>query len=640
MNTKKIFLTTMSELEDRNNIDYYVCDVGAEYGTYTTSMSIAEAGIKYILSQYDIDEIIVLGSEHNATKEEKKSIQVSDINIKNVHNIKSMSDYGFLSYRISEFLSQLDFEYVDTQELIENDVKEKIKNELKDFKKNNNIVGDREIFYRLSEDRDLYELFKKDIYEKHDLNEQKWIKHFLYSEMDSYYKMHIRDYNLNTNIRYIDIKDRGLLSIDTITNIANEILNEKNKEVELYIDLQGLTPTDGSTMFSTFMMANRRIGYKCDLRSLINTKRDRNAFSGIITGAYDSYNTQKLIEAIYLFLDYGKDRPLKEYWQSLNIKNEKVDTLFAAMDCIDEGITLCNVDLIMHGMRYIKKIVDEYEKAGVVNNIYLDFIINCIKVDYGEILDKEDVYIYDLLKWLLKKGFYQQILTLIESKIPDDMVERGIYYYAKNEDDVNLFLEKVNLLYWNEVYKMRWQFNDVNHFFVKSYGRAVIDNRQKPDFVSRDLAKLRVEALKNNNKELSHAYSDLKNDELLYDLFYTYYRIGNLRNQVNHAEYLESDLNEETLLKRKDIREDIKTELSKFINIYEKACKSCNDNKIDKNRIVISTQQLKGYTRNHELKILDTNSDLVNKNTYSCDFNGKEVKIDIKLFKLDEFRED
>lgn len=637
MNTKKIFLTTMSELGDRNSIDYYVCDEGAEYGTYTTSMSISEAGIKYILSQYDIDEIIVLGAEKSATKEEKNVIKVSDINVKNIHNLDSMSEYGFLSYRISEFLNQLDFEYADTQELIDNDTKEKIKNELKDFKKNNNITGDREIFYRLTGDRDLYELFKKEVYFKHNLNEQKWIKHFLYSEMDSYYKMHIRDYNLNTTIRYIDIKDRALLSIQTITGIANELLNEKHKEIELYVDLQGLTPTDGNTLFSTFMMANRRIGYKCEFKSLINTKRDRSEFAGIITGAYDSYNTQKLIEAIYLFLDYGKDKPLKEYWQSLDIENKNVDILFAAMDCIDEGITLCNVDLIMHGMRYIKKIIDEYDKEGVIYNIYLDFIINSIKVDYGEILDKEDVYIYDLLKWLLKKGFYQQILTLIESKLPDDMVERGIYYYAKNKADVDDLLSRINVLYWSETYKMRWQFNDVNHFFIKNYGRFAIDNRQKPDLISRDFARLRVNALKCDNKELSHAYSDLNNDELLYDLFYAYYRIGTLRNQVNHAEYLESDLNEETLLKRKDFRDDIKVELSKFINIYERACKNT---KIDKNRIMITPQEVKGYARNHELKILDiSTNNLAKQNTYMCEFNGKEVKIDITLLKNDEMGE-
>ena len=73
----------MSELGDRNSIDYYVCDEGAEYGTYTTSTSISEAGIKYILSKYDIDEIIVLGAEKSATNDEKKVIKVSDINIKN-----------------------------------------------------------------------------------------------------------------------------------------------------------------------------------------------------------------------------------------------------------------------------------------------------------------------------------------------------------------------------------------------------------------------------------------------------------------------------------------------------------------------------------------------------------------------------
>lgn len=633
MNTRRIFLTTIAGLRDRNNIDYFVCDEDLKYGTYTTAMSITEAGIKYIISKYDIDEIIVLGAGDNAKKDEKLEAKLSDMHINNIEDTNLMSEYGFLCYRLSEFLNFLDFEYADLSELVDDSAKENIKKCIDDFKKKNNIEGNREVFYKLCVDRELYRGFRNEILQKFNDNEKKWLQHYLYSRMDSFYKMHMKDKNRDATIRFIEIYDKNLLTVETITRVVNIILNDNNKEIELYIDSQGLTPTDGNILFSTFMMANRKIGYKCEIKGLINTKRVKNAFAGHITGAFDSYNAQKLVEAIDLFLDYGKDAALKEYWKTLGVKNETVDALFACMDCIDEGISLCNIDLIIYGIRFIKKVINKYREKGKIENIYIDYMINAISADYGDIINKDDIYLYDLLKWTLKKGFYQQTLTIIESKVPDDMVERGIYYYAKNDDDVEDFLKKVNVLYWNEPLKMRWAFNDVNHYFIKTYGRFAIDNRQKPDMIINDFAKFKVEALKGNREDIAKAYSDLNNDNLLFDLFHSYYKIGNLRNQVNHAVILEKDLEEEILLKRKDFRDEIKTELLKFIDIYERACKTV---KYTKKPIDVSSQMLKGYARSHELKILDTSNDLTKQNTYTCEFNGKEVKIDITLFKNDE----
>ena len=637
MNIKRIFLTSITELKDRTSIDYYVCDDEIEYGTYTTAMSIAEAGIKYIISKYDIDEIIVLGSSHCAQKDEKIITKLPNMHIENIEDVTSMSEYGFLCYRVSEFLNQLDIEYADTSELIDEKRKEEIKNDIKEFKNKHNVEGDREIFYKLCVDRDLYKTFGRDVFNKYVINEKKWTQHYLYSQMDSYYKMHVRDNNINASIRFIDINDRNVMTIKTITNVVNNILNENNKEIELYIDSQSFTPTDGNILFSTFLMANRKIGYKCDMKGLINTKRIKDDFAGRIADTYNSYKVQKIVEGIDLFLDYGKDTALKDYWNTLNIKNETIDALFASMDCIDEGISLCNIDLIIYGMRYIKKVIDKYIEKNVIENIYLDYIINSIRADYGELINKNDVCLYDLLKWTLKKGFFQQTLTIIESKIPNDIVNRGIYYYAKNENDVEEFLKKINVLYWSEQIKMRWAFNDVNHYFIKNYGRFAIDNRQKPDDVAKDFAKFKVDTLKNDRDDVAKAYSDLNNDKLLYDLFHEYYRLGNLRNQINHAEFLESNLDEKIIFNRKDIRDDIKMELEKFIGIYERAC---NEVKLKDKPISITDQKLKAYARSHELTILDDSNDLAKHNSYTCQFNGKEVRIDIRLFENEEYSEE
>lgn len=635
--TKKVFLTTIADLKDRSNIDYYICDEEAKYTTYTTAMSIAEAGIKYILSRYDVDEIIVLGRNYNANKDEKFETKLLDAHIDNIEDINSMSEYGFLCYRVSEFLNQLDFEFVDTSELIKDNEKEKIKTLIQNFKAKYSIAGEREIIYKLCMDRDLYRTFMQEVFNECTLDEQRWIKHYLYSEMDSYYKMHVKDNNTNTTIKFININDRNILTMKTISKVVKEILSEDNKGIDLYIDLQGLTPTDGNTLFSTFLMANRRIGYKCEVKGIINTKRTTGAFAGYISNAFDSYKIQKLVEGINLFLDYGKDNVLKECWNTLGIKSEAADKMFAAMDCIDEGIALCNIDLIVYGMRYIKREIDKYSNDVNFEDIYLDIVVKSIKADYGEMFAKGEIYMPGLLKWLLNKGFYQQILTLIESKIPSDMVERGIYYYAKNENDVEDFLQKLNVCYWSEIQRMRWQFSDVNHFFIKYYGRFAIDYRQKPELVAKDFARFKVEALKNNRDDVAKVYSDLNNDKLLFDLLFAYYRLGILRNMVNHAEELETDMNGAGILHRKDFIDEIKIALNKFINIYSRAC---DEVKCTKKPLTISEQMMKGYARNHELKILDESNPLVNHNSYTCQFNGKEVKIDITLFKNDEYMEE
>ena len=47
---------------------------------------------------------------------------------------------------------------------------------------------------------------------------------------------------------------------------------------------------------------------------------------------------------------------------------------------------------------------------------------------------------------------------------------------------------------------------------------------------------------------------------------------------------------------------------------------------------------MRAYVRHHELKpLIDSDTaDIRMKNTYSCNFNGKEVRIDITMFKNDD----
>ena len=190
--------------------------------------------------------------------------------------------------------------------------------------------------------------------------------------------------------------------------------------------------------------------------------------------------------------------------------------------------------------------------------------------------------------------------------------------------------EALNLLYWNEPARTRYAFSDVEHYFIKYYGRFAIDYRQKPDAVVNDYTQLRIDALRGGAGGLVQAYSDLGDDGLLYALLQSYYRIGNLRNQVNHAQVDRSAAEGGGELKRKDSREDLDIELDKFIGLYSKACdkaqKSCEP-------LILEGGRLRGYVRKHELRPLEEETDLTQSSTVECEFDGKNVLINIRMLK-------
>ena len=61
----------------------------------------------------------------------------------------------------------------------------------------------------------------------------------------------------------------------------------------------------------------------------------------------------------------------------------------------------------------------------------LELFIKNIRMDYGVLL-KEDHDVIDEIQWCLTKGYLQQALTLIESKMPEELFKKGIFSYDEN----------------------------------------------------------------------------------------------------------------------------------------------------------------------------------------------------------------
>lgn len=627
---KNIFLTSLDETKNRLDVEYFVCDNANGNVSYTTGISVAEAGIKYMLSQVELDEIIVIGSPELANSDALEKKNIEELSSYFNQNLESMKELEFLNYRIYEFMKQIDFELVEIGESVSDERKEVLKETAELFKRKYlKNSGYREFFHKLCSDEDFTKLFNDEVLQDCDLKEKKWIKYYIYNEMDSFYKMHMLEKNKDTIVRYIPITIDKTIALDSITSIVRETIEDEKAEINLYMDMQGLKTIDANTMISTFMLINRRIGYSLNLAGLIHTSKEANSFSGNISNVIKNYEIQNFISGIDLFLNFGKPDMLKQHRDSLGLNGPYVDWLFYGMDSIDEGITLCNVDLIANGIKVIKKTIQNLKSEAIGENIYLDILINTITSDYGPLLSSDELFIPELIKWAHRKGLYQQTLTIIESKVPEDMVKRGIYYYALNEDDINNLMEDINVAYWSESAKSRWTYSDIDHYFIKNYGRFLIDYRQSPDMVSKDFTRLKIKTLHEETGILK-AYSELNNDDLLYEVLLSYYRIGNLRNQINHAIVEEPNMDNAESLNRKDNRTLLDEELTKFIGLYTSACKKTVK---QHEPLLLTADKFRAYSRSHQLQPLEESNDNIINNSYTCQFNGKEVKINISMFK-------
>ena len=310
---KNIFLTTLGVSKDRLDIDYFVCDNAAGTLSYTTGISVAEAGIKYMLSQHRIDEIIVLGSPRGAEESESGKVSIESADIRNISSLDAMSEYGFLRYRIAEFLHRTDFEILDISELLSDSERSSLKEKIRAFRSSHRVVmGLKDLFSQLCSDAALAEAFEAEVLSGCTKEEKKWVKHYLFSQMDSFLKMHMRDENREVSIRYLPTVSDGMISIESITKVVTETLSESGGEINLYMDIQGIGATDGNTLISTFLLLSRRIGFGCRVRGLISSSRMSDAFSGTVRNALQSYEIQQLITGIDLFLEYGKDKKLRE----------------------------------------------------------------------------------------------------------------------------------------------------------------------------------------------------------------------------------------------------------------------------------------------------------------------------------------
>ena len=268
--------------------------------------------------------------------------------------------------------------------------------------------------------------------------EQQYVKEKVYSDISDDLKLRCNEENKDVVISFVGVKRKDYETVDNLSELVNAI-KSYDADTEIYLDMQGGSRTDGYVRSAVLSLLNNEKTKNVHLKQIIATDfNSRNFINPIVDETY-RYRITDLVSGMNAFINYGKAEQLYSTWKELN-KNRKEDTIskiIKNMQRVDHALSLCDVNELVEAVKELYKNSKKKIRVTDSNKEFMKVFKDNILEDYKGIVINDEVDIFELVKWAVRKGFVQQAITLIESKMPEQMVKDGYFSYCeKNEDKV------------------------------------------------------------------------------------------------------------------------------------------------------------------------------------------------------------
>lgn len=615
MTTHKILITSLYGGVSGGKLRYYYSEKDDKV-SYCDALLSAEASCKYVLAHHVIDEIVTFGSKSTFDEGDGlKSLLLKEGSSFYASGVKDMSTYSLLRYRLAEYLDEVNVEEQDIQELLNDDEKAKVNAFVEKFfySEDNSDKTTRynRFFDHLMQDANLRDSFINGL--KEAVPEAKadpsrfitWTFEKLYGEMKSSAKLELLEANEGVKIRFIPVAkdDEEGTFIENFTKIMNEIIAEGKNKIELYICVQSDDASDTFVLINLMNLIKAMPDANISVAKVITTTKNPEDAVAVISDDTFKFGISDLVSGTRAFLQYGKTDMLLDFWHKSGLENPEIEKLLYAMRNIDYGISLCDVTDIMRGIKSLRdvlKAVEEFKGETFVERFF-EMIVSGIKQDYGSLVESDEIVFIDLVKWAYKKGFWQQTLTLIESRAPEDIVDKGFFYYSNSPANTQEVLKVFAQIYYDFKPFEKYKLDDISHYYVKFFGRGRVPHIDDSKAYQMAYANSRIEELTTDDPNTVKAHTLCPDQEALRDMLFSYYYIGDVRNATNHASEEFSGFS--SVMHDSDVSERMSTivkSIEYFIHCYEnvidlveKAGNKPDVDKIDHNELVSYSKKLK-----------------------------------------------
>ena len=237
-----------------------------------------------------------------------------------------------------------------------------------------------------------------------------------------YFKDRIRDYlnpDLNDDDRFMTLtvnEDFPQETIEKTINTLRTLRDNLNLEttIQLYVDRHG-----GFRDFQQYLDA------------ILSLLRDEfpyiKSFSVNYNGSdchilsIDGRSIFDFVSGINEFTNYGRIDSLMRYYGT------DCPILMNHIKTVANGIQLNDIFTFREGLKNLSLYFENPDNK--TSNSYLSIFEEAIKADYKELLRDNESTI-SAIEWCIKKGFYQQALTLVEGAMPRDLHNCGVFTYS------------------------------------------------------------------------------------------------------------------------------------------------------------------------------------------------------------------
>ena len=592
---RSILLTTLDVLENDRTMRYYSAQ--NEFGhDYCEAMQSMEASTKYILSRFPIDEILVIGEDASSEGEDNsKPFRLRDTDTLHPADSKTLSAFSLYRSRIAQYIDEVSLEQQAYDALLPKEERTKLIDFIRSFQEQHSERETKRLnrlFDELACSRQFYEQFRDALFtafpeaRADSRPTMQWVNNYLYMQLKPSAKLEILPVNENICARYIPA---GMLEkreywYESILDVDQSVPDEK-EEINLFVSLGNDSAVDGHIVLNMLDILISTPGSNVRLKKIYRVCEPAGNLTGAIEDNTISSRTTDLVAAAHAFLNYSKTDMLVNFWENCGSHDERISRLIYAARHVDVGISMCNILEVQEGIRLLRNLfMDErsWTKDGDYGLLF-GLIAGCIQADYSALLtDDGNIPFIELIKWAYRHQLYQQVLTLIESHAPTNLVNSGIFFYCDDEarkDEVTniLALQRLELKPY-EYYKM----DDIDHYFIKNYDRSGVRlNGSKGEDRTLAYAVLRAQSIENQDPAKICGHTACGSMDTVQNVLYAYYHLGDVRNKISHADsnamaerrliVSESDVSYAMVLMRESIEF--------FIMSYEKAFEEARNNK-------------------------------------------------------------
>ena len=315
-----------------------------------------------------------------------------------------------------------------------------------------------------------------------------------------------------------------------VPTVCEKIIgNSESNHVTVYVDTQGGRRNETFVMNCVLNMLKLR-----DIRigEYFATDFDPSAHEHFIRNVTLNNIMLDLVASMKVFIETGRADELSKYYRQYkevkNVNSIPENRIIEQIKRLSDVLVVCNMEKFHLGLEILKEEFENYKNADAERkDPIFEHLIADFENEYSDIIDTNHTVTQEI-EWFLNHNLYQQALTLAESHLPRQIIDKVLV----NQDCVTAIEDFYENHHNDSYYKGKktdiYTYKDGAYLIFSKWREQWFKNRQNIPYSFNITTP-------NNECYLDVQFSKMYDNETLAELFQAYENVKRYRNQLNHA---------------------------------------------------------------------------------------------------------